>query len=117
MGLRDIRKNLLTDKKEIDTERLCSRFEQYDFVSLGDMKCRQRVKVAGEIKRMRIKPRSGIPAVEIVISDGTGELTVIFSGRRNIPGIDHGGCIMIDGVPHQDGDRTVVLNPAYTLLG
>ena len=50
------------------------------------------------------------------ISDGTGEITVIFSGRRNIPGIDHGGCIMIDGVPHQDGDRTVVLNPAYTLL-
>lgn len=116
MGIRDIGKNLSADKKEIDTERLCEHFRQYDFVKLSEMQCRQRVKVAGEIKRMRIKPRSGIPAVEIVIGDGTGEVTVIFSGRRNIPGINHGRCIMIDGVPHQDGAQTVVLNPAYTLL-
>jgi hypothetical protein len=66
---------------------------------------------------MRIKPRSGVPAVELVINDGTGEATVIFSGRRNIPGVDHGKCIMVDGVPHRDGGRTVILNPAYTLLG
>jgi hypothetical protein len=24
---------------------------------------------------------------------------------------------MVDGVPHRDGGRTVILNPAYTLLG
>ncbi|MFM8663170.1 MAG: OB-fold nucleic acid binding domain-containing protein, partial [Acidimicrobiaceae bacterium] len=82
-----------------------------------DSQVRIRTKIAGEIKRMRIKPRSGVPAVELVINDGTGEATVIFSGRRNIPGVDHGKCIMVDGVPHRDGGRTVILNPAYTLLG
>jgi hypothetical protein len=116
MGLRNIGKTLSADKKEIDTERLCERFQQYGFLKLGEIRCRERVKVAGEIKRMRIKPRSGIPAVEVAISDGTGEVTVIFSGRRNIPGIDHGRCIMIDGVPHRDGAQIVMLNPAYTLL-
>ncbi|NQV97152.1 MAG: OB-fold nucleic acid binding domain-containing protein [Acidimicrobiaceae bacterium] len=117
MGLRGFGKRLSTDKKEIDTERLCKRFDKFDFTRLGELQCRTRTKVAGEIKRIRIKPRSGIPSVEIVINDGTGEATVVFSGRRNIPGIDHGRCLMIDGVPHRDRDRIVMLNPAYTLLG
>ena len=117
MGIRSFGKKLTADNLEIDSERLCERFKDYDFVNIADSQCRTRTKLAGEIKRMRIKPRSGVPAVELVINDGTGEATVIFSGRRSIPGVDHGKCIMVDGVPHRDGGRTVILNPAYTLLG
>ena len=117
MGIRSFGKRLTADNLEIDSERLCERFKEYDFVNIADSQSRTRTKLAGEIKRMRIKPRSGVPAVELVINDGTGEATVIFSGRRSIPGIDHGKCIMVDGVPHLDGGRTVILNPAYTLLG
>jgi hypothetical protein len=116
MGIRDYGKRLNADTQEIDTQRLCQRFKDTGFTSLEDLQLRRRTKIAGEVKRMRTKPRSGIPAVEVVISDGTGEAVVIFSGRRNIPGIDLGRCIMIDGVPHRDADRTVVLNPAYTFL-
>lgn len=116
MGLRDFGKKLNADNQEIDSQRLCDRFKEYGFTSVENLQYRTRTKVGGEVKRMRVKPRSGVPAVEIVINDGTGEATVIFSGRRNIPGIEHGKCIMIDGVPHRDGDRTVILNPAYTLL-
>ena len=117
MGIRSFGKRLTADNLEIDSERLCERFKNYDFVNIADSQTRTRTKIAGEIKRMRIKPRSGVPAVELVINDGTGEATVIFSGRRNIPGVDHGKCIMVDGVLHRDGGRTVILNPAYTLLG
>ena len=117
MGIRSFGKRLTADNLEIDSERLCERFKEYDFVNIADSQVCTRTKLAGEIKRMRIKPRSGVPAVELVINDGTGEATVIFSGRRNIPGVDHGKCIMVDGVPHRDGARTVILNPAYTLLG
>ena len=117
MGIRSFGKRLTADNLEIDSERLCERFKDYDFVNIADSQTRTRTKIAGEIKRMRIKPRIGVPAVELVINDGTGEATVIFSGRRNIPGVDHGKCIMVDGVLHRDGGRTVILNPAYTLLG
>jgi hypothetical protein len=117
MGIRSFGKRLTAGNLEIDSERLCERFKEYDFVNIADSETRTRTKIAGEIKRMRIKPRSGIPSVELVINDGTGEATVIFSGRRSIPGVDHGKCIMVDGVPHRDGARTVILNPAYTLLG
>ena len=117
MGIRSFGKRLTAGNLEIDSERLCERFKEYDFVNIADSETRTPTKIAGEIKRMRIKPRSGIPSVELVINDGTGEATVIFSGRRSIPGVDHGKCIMVDGVPHRDGARTVILNPAYTLLG
>ena len=117
MGIRSFGKRMTADNLEIDSERLCERFKEYDFINIADSQSRTRTKLAGEIKRMRIKPRSGVPAVELVINDGTGEATVIFSGRRNIPGVDHGKCIMVDGVPHHDGGRIVILNPAYTLLG
>jgi len=68
------------------------------------------------VKRMSIKPRAGIPSMEIVINDGSGEATVVFSGRRHVAGIEHGHCIVVDGVPHLDGKHLVFLNPAYTLL-
>ena len=33
-----------------------------------------------------------------------------------VAGIEHGHCIVVDGVPHLDRNRLVFLNPAYTLL-
>jgi hypothetical protein len=51
-----------------------------------------------------------------VINDGTGEATVIFSGRRHVAGIEHGHCIVIEGVAYADANRLVFLNPKYSLL-
>ncbi len=116
MGIRDIGKHLRVDSREIDSERLCERFEKFHLSEIGTISARQKVKIGGEIKRMRIKPRSGIQAIEIVINDGTGDATVVFSGRRNIPGIQHGQCITVEGVPFADHGANVFLNPAYTLL-
>jgi hypothetical protein len=83
---------------------------------LGELEARDRTKGCGEVKRMTIKPRSGIPSTEIVINDGTGDATVIFSGRRHVVGIEHGHCVIIEGVAFADSNRLVFLNPKYTLL-
>ncbi len=116
MGIRDITKRLRVDSREIDAERLVDRFEDFHLANIETIVARQQVKICGEIKRMRIKPRSGIQAIEIVINDGTGDATVIFSGRRHIPGIRHGQCIIVEGVAFADHGTNVFLNPAYTLL-
>ena len=116
MGLRDKLKSANKSIREIDAERLVDRFEKLRLAPLSELEPRFRTKACGEVKRMTIKPRSGIPSTEIVINDGTGEATVIFSGRRHVTGIEHGHCIVVDGVPHLDRNRLVFLNPAYTLL-
>ena len=63
-----------------------------------------------------IAPRNGVPALEVMISDGTGTITAIFSGRRSIIGIEHGRAVIFEGVAIPQRDRRVIFNPAYTLI-
>lgn len=116
MGLRNIGKKLRADTGELSANRLVNRFEGLGHAKIGSITARERVTICGEIKRMSIKPRSGIPAVELVLNDGTGNATVIFSGRRQIPGIHHGQCIEVTGVAFADHGINVFLNPAYRIL-
>jgi hypothetical protein len=116
MGLKDAFNSKAKPVRELDAERLVDRFAELRLQPLGELEARDRTKVCGEVKRMTIKPRSGIPSTEIVINDGTGDATVIFSGRRHVAGIEHGHCIVIEGVAFADANRLVFLNPAYSLL-
>jgi hypothetical protein len=116
MGLKDAFNSKAKPMRELDAERLVDRFADLRLQPLGELEARDRTKVCGEVKRMTIKPRSGIPSTEIVINDGTGDATVIFSGRRHIAGIEHGHCIVIEGVAFADANRLVFLNPKYSLL-
>jgi hypothetical protein len=116
MGLKDAFNSKAKPMRELDAERLVDRFADLRLLPLGELEARDRTKVCGEVKRMTIKPRSGIPSTEIVINDGTGDATVIFSGRRHVAGIEHGHCIVIEGVAFADANRLVFLNPKYSLL-
>jgi hypothetical protein len=116
MGLKDAFNSKAKPMRELDAERLVDRFAELRLQPLGELEARDRTKVCGEVKRMTIKPRSGIPSTEIVINDGTGDATVIFSGRRHVAGIEHGHCIIVEGVAFADANRLVFLNPAYSLL-
>ncbi len=115
MGIKDVLKISAKPVREIDAERLVDRFAKLRLSPISELEARDRTKVCGEVKRMTIKPRSGIPSMEIVINDGTGDATVIFSGRRHVAGIEHGHCIVVEGVAFADGNRLVFLNPAYSL--
>jgi hypothetical protein len=116
MGIKDVFKTSAKPVRELDSERLVDRFAEYRLLPLSELEARDRTKVCGEVKRMTIKPRSGIPSTEIVINDGTGEATVIFSGRRHVAGIEHGHCLIVEGVAFADRNRLVFLNPSYSLL-
>jgi hypothetical protein len=116
MGLRDAFNSKVKPVRELDADRLVDRFAELRLQPLGELEARDRTKVCGEVKRMTIKPRSGIPSTEIVINDGTGDATVIFSGRRHVAGIEHGHCIVIEGVAYADANRLIFLNPKYSLL-
>lgn len=116
MGLKDALNSKVKPVRQLDAERLVDRFAELRLQPLGELEARDRTKVCGEVKRMTIKPRSGIPSTEIVINDGTGDATVIFSGRRHVAGIEHGHCIIVEGVAYADANRLVFLNPKYSLL-
>ena len=116
MGLKNMMKSANKGIRELDAERLVDKFIDLNLTPLGEVVVRTKVKVCGEVKRMTMKPRSGIPSMEIVINDGTGDATVIFSGRRHVAGIEHGHCMIVEGVAYADANRLVFLNPKYSLL-
>jgi RecG-like helicase len=84
---------------------------------IGDVEWRARVKVAGRVKALRIQPWSEkIQSLELTLVDGTGGLTVVFLGRRQIGGIKLGARIVVEGTVAETRNQLALLNPAYQLL-
>ena len=81
-----------------------------------DAQPRRRVCVIGKVTRMTARPTSGQPALAVSISDDTGTVTAVWTGRREIGGITLGRRVAIDGVPVRRADHLVFTNPGYTLL-
>jgi hypothetical protein len=77
---------------------------------------RERVCVCGKVIRMTARPTAGQPALAISISDDTGTVTAVWTGRREIGGITLGRRIAINGVAVRHGDHLEFTNPGYTLL-
>jgi hypothetical protein len=111
-----LRDRLGASVPELDRTRLQDRCRGLGVTPLDALPHRVPVRVGGEVKRVVIAPRNGVPNLELTIGDGTGVVTAVFAGRRRIPGIEHGKAIVLEGVAVDQGDRSVIYNPAYTLV-
>ncbi len=77
---------------------------------------RQRVRVAGRVKSVRVQPRAGTQNLECVLSDGTGGLLLVFQGRPRIAGIEPGARLVAEGMVGAWGRRPAMLNPSFELV-
>lgn len=82
----------------------------------GDLTDRSHVQVAGSLRSVSLRPRAGVPALEAELADGTGALTLIFLGRREIPGITPGRWLRARGLVSCDEGRKTMYNPQYELI-
>ena len=85
-------------------------------VPIADAPARRKVKVSGEVTRMRARPTSGLPALAVTISDDTGTAVAVWTGRRSIGGVALGRGLVIEGVAIRRGEQLEFTNPEYTLL-
>jgi hypothetical protein len=67
------------------------------------------------VRSLRVRPLGDVPAVEVILADGTGAVSVIFLGRRQVPGIDVGTRLRATGMVGERGGRLAILNPTYRL--
>ncbi len=84
--------------------------------AIANVTMRQRVKVAGRVKSVRVQPRAGNSNLECVLSDGTGGLLLVFQGRPKIAGIEPGARLVAEGMVGTWGRRPAMLNPAFELV-
>jgi hypothetical protein len=102
---------------ELDRQALERYCDELGVEPMSQITPRAPFRVAGEVRAVRIVPRAGAPAVEVTVSDGRGTVVAVFFGRRKIAGMSPGRRVALTGVAGGDGNRTLVYNPEYTLLG
>ncbi|WP_232548032.1 OB-fold nucleic acid binding domain-containing protein [Propioniciclava soli] len=84
--------------------------------AIADVRDRSVVTLRGTVEQLTVRPRRPQPWLEAQLSDGTGRVTLIWMGRHEIPGIEAGRELLVQGrVGVSDGVRRIH-NPRYTLL-
>ena len=101
---------------ESDEARLASEIRTWSetvpgTVRIGEAPVRDRVKIAGVIKRITVFPMQDHEALEALVSDGTGEVTVVFMGRRGIGGLSLGTRVVVEGVLGEQRGAARMINP------
>jgi amino acid transporter len=111
------RPGLTASTEELERARLAKRFGGVQgSTAIMEATERQPMRVAGEITASRVVPRAGSPSLEITVSDGSGAVVAVYTGRRRILGLDPGRGVVLEGVARRENDQLVLVNPAYTLL-
>ena len=74
------------------------------------------VQADANVATVTITPRGGHPALEVELRDGSGAVTLLWLGRRQIPGIDPGRTIKVWGRISCHEGRRLMYNPRYELF-
>ncbi|HEY1737383.1 MAG TPA: OB-fold nucleic acid binding domain-containing protein [Acidimicrobiia bacterium] len=115
MALRKFVSKISKSNEDFDREKLAAFCGGIGVTPIADVHEREQVRTGGEIGALRIVPRSGAPALEVIVSDGKLNLTAVFLGRRKIRGMTPGRKVAVEGTVLRDGNRLLMLNPAYEL--
>jgi cytochrome c-type biogenesis protein CcmE len=104
-----------------DEERLNEELQAFCKAIPGSLRIaeaplRQRVRIAGMVRRITVRPVGGFETLGVVLSDGTGEVHVRWMGRRSIDGLVLGSRLLVDGVLGREQDRLVMVNPTFEFV-
>lgn len=103
---------------ETDEQRLAEELRTWadgilGTVRVADAMPRSKVRLAGMVRRITVRPIEGFEALEIVLSDGTGLVTARWLGRRKIPGLALGSRLIIEGVLGEEQGAKRIVNPTF----
>jgi hypothetical protein len=113
--LRRLVKRLTSDVTELDADDLSRRAAESGATKACDCTSGQEVTVLGRLRSVELCPREAVATLEAELFDGTEGVTLVWLGRRRIPGIEPGRTLRARGrLAVRDG-RKVLYNPYYEL--
>jgi hypothetical protein len=89
----------------------CSLFE--GCTRIADLTGRQHATAVGVIERIRYVPDE---SMEAVVSDGTGRLRVVWTGRDALSGLELGRGLRLEGTVCTDGSTPMMRNPTWCVV-
>ncbi|HVA07690.1 MAG TPA: hypothetical protein VNG12_13210 [Acidimicrobiales bacterium] len=76
---------------------------------------RGRVVVRGTIRATKAVVLARSVSCSCVFEDGTGEIDLLFVGRRTVAGLEPGAPCTVEGTAKMEGKQLVLWNPLYRL--
>ncbi len=83
-------------------------------VTIEQARIRERVSLIGTVTSMRTNAR-GWP--EVQLNDPTGTVTLVWMGTQRLAAITPGCHLIATGRLTLDGERPVIFNPGYQVIG
>lgn len=109
---------LTRTQTQIEADELRDQVQDAEVAGLTTIDCctpGQTVTVRGMVRNVTMRPRSTVPALEIELYDGSGSISVVWLGRRRIPGIDAGRTMVVHGRLTCNTANPTIYNPRYEL--
>lgn len=106
---------LATSAKQHEAAELLKDCHDVGATPVAELPDRQLVRVAGTLRTVTLRPRAGVPALVAELYDGSGSVSLVWLGRRQIAGIEPGRAVVAFGRVTRDNDRRVIFNPRYEL--
>ena len=106
---------LASSAKEHEAAELREGCAEVGATLVADLPAREHVVVAGTLRTVTLRPRAGVPALVAELYDGSGAVSIVWLGRRQIPGIEPGRSIVCSGRVTLDHERPIIYNPRYEL--
>lgn len=108
-------RKLTSDVAELDAADLSATVDAEGAQRASECRAGQEVTVYGRLRSVELSPSHEVATLEAELFDGTDGVTLVWLGRRKIPGIEPGRTIKVHGrMAERDGHK-VLYNPYYEL--
>lgn len=115
-ALRRALARLTREESLVQAEELREQASRAGCTPIGQAELRRPVRVRGTVAQVTVNPRGVNRWLEAVLSDGSGDLVLVWMGRRLVRGIEPGRLLEVDGAISEVRGRRTIYNPRYTLL-
>ena len=111
-----IRDHLIRSTDELEARELTTDAGRAGAQQIGDLADRDIADVVGVVRNLTMPPKTQVPCLVAELYDGTGALTLVWLGRREIAGITCGVRMRARGRVMMRRGQLTMLNPTYDLL-
>lgn len=84
-------------------------------IPIGKVKARQKVRLSGTLQALTFHPATQGPRLSALLYDGSGSIELVWMGRKEIPGIEPGKHLIVEGTVLSSAGRLRMMNPAYRI--
>jgi DNA/RNA endonuclease YhcR with UshA esterase domain len=100
---------------QVEAEALQQRTRTLAATPIADAVAGEPTIMAGTVRTVTVRPRTGVSALEAELYDGTGTVTLVWLGQRQLRGITPGRPMVVYGRLTCREGRSFVFNPRYEL--